>query len=461
MEAVRDRPVGPKWAAHLYRRAAFGAKPRGAPGSREARPREHARPAAPGSSRTPPTSFRRSSTSAESPRRATTERHRTPRLVALLHAARRPPAPREADAVLAQPLRHQHRQGARRDPDVPPELPAARARARQVRPVASGDQPRRRHARLARLQQQREGQAERELRPRADGAVHPRRRQLHREGRPRGRPGLHRLAHRRRSGFTSMPRLTTTDRRRCSARPATGTAATWSESSWSSPPRRGSSSASSTPASSARSPPPDALLEPLCESFRKSDYDVAAVLRTMLSSRLFYSDHAFRKRIKSPVEYVLGAVQAIYRSYDEADPDYRPLPHQRTGSPADRDGADAVRAAERQGLAGRPRLAEHLDRARAQQLRRGTCRGQPLVGRTRIVYVCRGIAATQGARPGQDSGRRVRPGPGDVVRVLADRLTCPAASASNPSTNSLRSLPKGNRPGATSPGASARPSTRS
>jgi hypothetical protein len=72
--------------------------------------------------------------------------------------------------------------------------------------------------------------------------------------------------------------------------------------------------------------PPAAILEPLCESFRKSDYDIAALVKTMLTSRLFYSDHAFRKRIKSPVEYALGAVQAVYRRHEEGHDDYRPLP---------------------------------------------------------------------------------------------------------------------------------------
>jgi hypothetical protein len=74
--------------------------------------------------------------------------------------------------------------------------------------------------------------------------------------------------------------------------------------------------------------PPDALLEPLCESFRKSDYDVAALLRTMLSSRHFYSGHAFRQRLKSPVEYVVGAVQAVYHRCGEEEADYLPLPQQ-------------------------------------------------------------------------------------------------------------------------------------
>ncbi len=73
---------------------------------------------------------------------------------------------------------------------------------------------------------------------------------------------------------------------------------------------------------------PESLLEPLCESFRKSDYDIAALVRTILSSRHFYSCHAFRQRIKGPIEYVLGAVQSVYRRYAEGEPEYRPLPQQ-------------------------------------------------------------------------------------------------------------------------------------
>ncbi len=73
---------------------------------------------------------------------------------------------------------------------------------------------------------------------------------------------------------------------------------------------------------------PVELVEPLCDSFRKSDYDIAALMRTILSSRHFYSRHAFRQRVKGPVEFVLGAVQAVCRRYAEDEPDYRPLPQQ-------------------------------------------------------------------------------------------------------------------------------------
>ncbi|HEY7311738.1 MAG TPA: DUF1800 domain-containing protein [Gemmataceae bacterium] len=77
---------------------------------------------------------------------------------------------------------------------------------------------------------------------------------------------------------------------------------------------------------SEKAVPPDALLEPLCASFRQSGYDIAGLVKTMLASRHFYSEHAFRQRIKNPVEYVLGAVQAVYQRYDEKEADYRPLP---------------------------------------------------------------------------------------------------------------------------------------
>ena len=73
--------------------------------------------------------------------------------------------------------------------------------------------------------------------------------------------------------------------------------------------------------------PPAALLEPLGASFRKSDGDIAELVRTMLASRHFYSGHAFRQRVKSPVEYVLGAVRAVVPC-GAGKEDSQPLPAQ-------------------------------------------------------------------------------------------------------------------------------------
>jgi len=55
--------------------------------------------------------------------------------------------------------------------------------------------------------------------------------------------------------------------------------------------------------------PPDDLIEPLVHGYRKSDFDTGKLVQTMLRSRHFFSEHAYRQRIKSPVELVLGAVR--------------------------------------------------------------------------------------------------------------------------------------------------------
>jgi hypothetical protein len=57
--------------------------------------------------------------------------------------------------------------------------------------------------------------------------------------------------------------------------------------------------------------PPPALLEPLADEFRKSGYDIGRLVATLLRSRHFYSAHAYRQRIKGPVEFVLGAANEV------------------------------------------------------------------------------------------------------------------------------------------------------
>ena len=52
------------------------------------------------------------------------------------------------------------------------------------------------------------------------------------------------------------------------------------------------------------------LMAPVVESLAK-DYDVSAVVETMLRSNLFFSPTAYRRRIKSPVEYALGIVRGL------------------------------------------------------------------------------------------------------------------------------------------------------
>ena len=247
-----------------------------------------------------------------------------------------------------------------------PELPAPRSTPWAGSALAPGDQPGRGHAGLARFQQQRQGQAERELCPRADGAVQPGRRPLHREGRPRGRPAF--------TGWRTDGEGFAFDARLHDSGPKTvlGQTGAWDGGDV-------VRIVLEQPAAarflvrklyhflvSEKAVPPDSLLEPLCESFRKSDYDIAGLVRTILASRHFYSDHAFRQRVKGPVEYVLGAVQAVYRRYRRGGGRVPVVAAAGAGGPAGRDGAGPVRAAQRQGLAGRAVLAEYLDGAGAR-----------------------------------------------------------------------------------------------
>jgi hypothetical protein len=74
----------------------------------------------------------------------------------------------------------------------------------------------------------------------------------------------------------------------------------------------------------SETPPPKALLDPLAERFRKSGYDIAGLAKTVLASRLFFSEHAYRRRVKWPVECALGAVNSAVPGrvplYDVVDP---------------------------------------------------------------------------------------------------------------------------------------------
>jgi uncharacterized protein (DUF1800 family) len=57
--------------------------------------------------------------------------------------------------------------------------------------------------------------------------------------------------------------------------------------------------------------PKPELLAPLAEQFKKSGYDFGALVRTMLSSNLFFSPIIYRTRVKSPVDFVLGIVRGL------------------------------------------------------------------------------------------------------------------------------------------------------
>ncbi|MEL7338254.1 MAG: DUF1800 family protein, partial [Planctomycetota bacterium] len=57
--------------------------------------------------------------------------------------------------------------------------------------------------------------------------------------------------------------------------------------------------------------PRDALLQPLADLFRKSNLQIAPVIERILCSNLFFSDHAYARKIKSPVELVMGMLRSL------------------------------------------------------------------------------------------------------------------------------------------------------
>jgi uncharacterized protein (DUF1800 family) len=66
--------------------------------------------------------------------------------------------------------------------------------------------------------------------------------------------------------------------------------------------------------------PPDSLVERMAETFRKTGGDIRAVLETMLHSKEFWSEGAYRSKMKSPLEMVASAVRAANGDVDFAFP---------------------------------------------------------------------------------------------------------------------------------------------
>jgi hypothetical protein len=62
--------------------------------------------------------------------------------------------------------------------------------------------------------------------------------------------------------------------------------------------------------SETAAPPPE-LIAPLARQFRESGWDFGALVRTVLSSNLFFSPAAYRTRVKSPVDFALGIVRGL------------------------------------------------------------------------------------------------------------------------------------------------------
>ena len=52
-------------------------------------------------------------------------------------------------------------------------------------------------------------------------------------------------------------------------------------------------------------------IQPLADAYYKHDHSIAAMVRAMFSSSAFFSAQAYRARVKSPLEFVVGAIRAL------------------------------------------------------------------------------------------------------------------------------------------------------
>ena len=66
--------------------------------------------------------------------------------------------------------------------------------------------------------------------------------------------------------------------------------------------------------------PPASLVERMAETFRRTDGDLRAVMKTMLESKEFFSQGAYLGMLKSPLEVVASAVRAVTGEVDYAFP---------------------------------------------------------------------------------------------------------------------------------------------
>ncbi len=65
--------------------------------------------------------------------------------------------------------------------------------------------------------------------------------------------------------------------------------------------------------------PPASLVDRMAQTFLKTDGDIRAVMQTMLESKEFWSEGAYRSKIKSPLEVVVSAVRASNGNVDFAN----------------------------------------------------------------------------------------------------------------------------------------------
>lgn len=58
----------------------------------------------------------------------------------------------------------------------------------------------------------------------------------------------------------------------------------------------------------------DELVEPLAKELREHDWDISHIVRRLLTSQLFYSEHVIGRKVRSPVDLVVGLLRTLESS---------------------------------------------------------------------------------------------------------------------------------------------------
>jgi uncharacterized protein (DUF1800 family) len=62
--------------------------------------------------------------------------------------------------------------------------------------------------------------------------------------------------------------------------------------------------------------PSDALIQPLAEQFRQDGLEIAPLIQRILTSNLFFSEHAIGRKVRSPIEMAIGMLRTLEATTD-------------------------------------------------------------------------------------------------------------------------------------------------
>ncbi len=62
--------------------------------------------------------------------------------------------------------------------------------------------------------------------------------------------------------------------------------------------------------------PPDQLIQPLAEQFRHEGLEIAPLVQRILASNLFFSEHAIARKVRSPIEMAIGMLRTLEATTD-------------------------------------------------------------------------------------------------------------------------------------------------